>query len=66
MPKLNVDYVTNTNKDTIKKLNDQLDFVNRENHRLEQELEQAKLSLKEVEGFIKDRKNMSANLVEMD
>ena len=39
--------------------------MNRENHRLEKELEQARNELKEVEGFIKDRKNMSANLVEM-
>ena len=58
--------MTSTNKDTIKKLNDQLDFVNRQNHQLEQELEKAQLSLKEVEGFIKDWKNMSLNLVEMD
>jgi len=39
--------------------------VNRENHWLEKELEQARNELKEVEGFIKDRKNMSANLVDM-
>ena len=39
--------------------------MNRENHRLEKELEQARNELKEVEGFIKDRKNMSANLVDM-
>jgi hypothetical protein len=32
LPQLNVDYVSKTNKDTIQKLNDQLDFVNRENH----------------------------------
>lgn len=40
--------------------------MNRQNHQLEQELEKAQLSLKEVEGFIKDWKNMSLNLVEMD
>lgn len=39
--------------------------MNRENHRLEKELEQARNELKEVEGFIKDWKNMSANLVDM-
>lgn len=66
LPQLNVEYVSKTNKDTISKLNDQLDFVNRENHRLETELEQARNSLKEVDGFMKDRKNMSANLVELD
>lgn len=66
LPQLNVEYVSKTNKDTISKLNDQLDFVNWENHRLETELEQARNSLKEVDGFMKDRKNMSANLVELD
>lgn len=58
--------MTKSNKDTVQKLNDQLDFVNRENHWLEGELETAKASLKEVDGFMKDRKNMSANLVELD
>lgn len=58
--------MTKSNKDTVQKLNDQLDFVNRENHWLEGELETAKASLREVDGFMKDRKNMSANLVELD
>ena len=33
---------------------------------MEGELETAKASLREVDGFMKDRKNMSANLVELD
>lgn len=66
LPQLNVDYVSKQNKDTITKLNDQLDFVNRENHRLEGELESAKRSMSEVDGFIKDRKNMSSNLIDLE
>lgn len=42
-----------------------MDFVNRENKRLEDELESKNKELAEVDQFMKDRKNMSANLIKM-
>ncbi len=65
MASLNVDYVTQSNKDTITKLNGQLDFVNKENHRLETELSHANTEIAEVDKFLKDRSNLSASLIAM-
>ena len=60
---LNIEHVSRTNHETLQKLQDQADFVNRENKRLEGELARAKTELTQVDKFIKDRKNMSLNLM---
>lgn len=63
---LNVNYVTETNKNTFEKLNQQIDFLNRDNQRISSDLNQKTLELAEVDGFIRDRKNMSANIIASD
>jgi len=65
MDALNIEYVTKTNEETMKKLQSQADFVNRENKRLEGELAKSNSQIKEVDNFIKDKKNMSSNLIQM-
>lgn len=61
--RLNIEHVSRTNQETLQKLQDQADFVNRENKRLEGALAKANSQLSEVDKFIKDRKNMSLNLM---
>lgn len=66
MSQLQVNHVTETNKQTLTKLQSQMDFINRENHRLEKELADSKTEIQQVDQFIKDRKNMSANIISVD
>ena len=52
-----------TNSNTLRKLNDQLDYVNKVNKNLENDLSQRNQELRDVSQFMKDRKNMSASLI---
>jgi hypothetical protein len=42
LDQLKARYVTDTNNETLSKLQNEIDFVNRENHRLDEELSEAK------------------------
>ena len=51
---MNLDFVTSQNASTISKLQTQLDYINKENHRLLEVIEDFKLKCRNSEGFFKE------------
>jgi hypothetical protein len=65
LDQLKAKYVTDTNNETLSKLQNEIDFVNRENHRIDEELSEAKELLKGSEQFISEKKSLTSSIIDL-
>jgi hypothetical protein len=58
-------YINDTNNETLSKLNNHIDFLNKENHRLNEEIRRGRADFKRAQNFVNENDSLQITIHEM-